>query len=647
MTYRVYSPEMLPEIEANQHRFIFLEEHRNLRGHWEVNSFDPAFVRNLDDVVDAYSSVTHLQWPKVVRAAEREGYEIVFMEDPEPVMKWLASLDQHPGVELDSDFEGTVGGLLPFQRQAVNFAKPLRAAIMNMGTGTGKSSVSIAWTKWLLDVEEFDCVIHVVKKNNLKGIARKLAKFAHIVAAVMNGTPAKRDDMYEQFAGELARGERPTIVLSYNALARDSEVLIELLSGLKVGIVWDEMPSKLRNRTTKLYRGIAELLYTSYSVYERRGKKTNHYYPRSGYERFEAKHLILTATPIYNSPADVFAIVRMCDPEVLGSITEFERKYVRGIDPWGNPQWDEHKLPLLGAEIAFMTFSVDKTDPEVAQHFPEVDEVQTTVELGERQQYLYDVLQQQYADMDDSELSSLERKDILGAINIFQLICSAPESVLQSAKEFEDWLAEGGDPDTRRGSEVASILRDLVDDDEMFLTPSAKLAKLVERLEEREGRKTLVFTRMNETVVPTITRMLDALEIPYETYTGTMTDAKRQKAIDRFRADASIEVMVLTDAGQDSIDLPEADYVIHYDRPWTAVVKTQRQNRAHRLDSLHDLVTFDDFECKGTYEERVREINERKRGYDEGVFGGKIADASRTARRDMLYALTGKGEYLD
>lgn len=634
---------MNDEIDANRHRFIFIEPHRTLKSHWEVNSLDPAFVRNLDDVVDSYSSVAHLQWSKLVAACEREGYEIIAMEDIAPILDWIRSLDRPTGAKLNSDYPGTdEDGLLPFQRQAVNFAMPLKACLMRHDTGVGKSQCAIAWTKLVL--ADHDCCIHVVKKNNLKGIQRKLGEFADIDAPVVAGSPKKRDELWMQIALDLERGNKPTFVINYEGIVNDREIIIEILTGRRVAIVWDELPSKLRNRNTKPYRRTCELLYTSYATSTYRGKTEKLAYPRAGYERFAAKHLILTATPIYNAPSDLHNILRLVDPENIDSNEEFERKYVSGIDPWGNPIWNDHKLPLFGAEVAFLTHSVDKTDPDIACHFPKPDPVTTPLKLLPKQQAIYDVLQQQYADMGDEELSALDRKDILGAINVLQMICSMPISVLKSAMEFEAWMDEGSDPDTRRGSEVAYKLRELIDDDEMFDTPSVKVLRLLDVLEERDG-KLIIFTRMNETVIPHLSAVLEELDVGHVVYHGMLTDKRRQDAIDHFRGSDDCRVLVTSDAGQDSIDLPEADYVMHWDLPWTKVVKTQRENRANRLTSEFDSVRFETLLCTNTYEERNEEILDKKDGYDVAILKGRIAEVSRIARHDLLYALSGRDEY--
>src|SRR5262249_29514224 len=121
------------------------------------------------------------------------------------------------------------------------------------------------------------------------------------------------------------------------------------------------------------------------------------------------------------------------------------------------------------------------------------------------------------------------------------------------------------------------------------------------------------------------------------------TPKAKQVIIDEFRTNREIQVFLSTDAGQDSIDLPEASLTIHYNLPWTDATLTQRRNRQDRIDSEQESLEDVTLQYDNTVENRKEEIIKVKRGYHERVFGGKAAsDLDSVGLGDYLYVLTGR-----
>ena len=88
-------------------------------------------------------------------------------------------------------------------------------------------------------------------------------------------------------------------------------------------------------------------------------------------------------------------------------------------------------------------------------------------------------------------------------------------------------------------------------------------------------------------------------------------DAKRQK----FHPDAgdpSIDVLVLSDAGEAGLNLQRGQTLIQYDRPMTAKTHAQRKGRIDRLGQKHDKIRLVDLTTDSEFEERgQRRIDEK------------------------------------
>jgi SNF2 family DNA or RNA helicase len=76
-------------------------------------------------------------------------------------------------------------------------------------------------------------------------------------------------------------------------------------------------------------------------------------------------------------------------------------------------------------------------------------------------------------------------------------------------------------------------------------------------------------------------------------------------------------VFLSSDAGGYGVDLPQANYLISYDLPWSAGKLDQREARIVRLSSQHPHVTIASFVMKGSIEERQYEMLQQKRGINE------------------------------
>lgn len=688
------------ELEQNgaPENYLFLEPHSNLKYAWQIEGEDPMFQARMERVVSRFGTVSVWDYEAFVAECEIQGYEPVFVEDPRAYFEWIMLLGQDPGVEVESKLEGRldrhgeplklIRGFLPFQATGINFMRQCeRCVYFNWSTGTGKT-LAAEGTILAKRQEGFALTLYVVKPSNLFNTQAKLHEHTGLESTILTGTPSKRMKTLAAVDEAIERGEQPILIMNAEKLRDDKDAFMMLVEGRSVLTIFDEMPEKYSNRDTALYRATAEVFYTSFST-PPQGKNAGQkvFYPKAGKDRTSKSFFVaMCATPIRTDPEGVFNCIRMMDSTIYGGIDFFNNLFVAARDQfWRIIKWKN--LDFMGAMASHVVHQADKKkDPAIAAQFPEVLPPEIDYcDIDPVTERLYSVLLNELRSLG---ASVLDFDEVLAAIGCLQMLCNNPQAVLDSSIRYETYLCEVENDlplwmklpcyycrrsdngkecrhpyvvskpkakEVRRwhdrhkhGSEVALKLRTLVDDDSKFTDRDSKgnlvqpkLIKLYERLQEH-GDKTIVFCSLNEMGLPYITEWFDVWGISYVTYHGGLTAKQKQEAQDAFRTNPDIQVFLGTDAGKDSIDLPEADLTIHYDEPWSWAGLEQRENRQHRIDSEKQSVQTVTLRIPNTVEDRKAQVIARKKGYHDQVFGGDIADqAEELSKADFEYILFG------
>lgn len=616
--------ELLALSKEERSRILFLEQHPSIEMHWLISGFDQSFIKDFPSLKNR-RIVNLFRIKPLVYEAEKLGYRIIWIHDPSEIMRWIDSLDDGPDVEILSNLPETIRGFLPFQIQGYNFLKDKQAGIANWSTGTGKSVLACGLVKYHFDNDGFDVCLWVVKTHNKINTQRSLQRLTGLKSVVIDGPRKRRVKLYAQAE------QTPIVIMNYEKFRDDPEDLLRLVQGRRVFIIWDEMPTKLKNRDTKLYRAIVAILYRNRNKISLETSRPS-----------ELRQVMLSATPIENSPEDFFNCVRLLDSTVFGTVKEFHSKYVASFSRWGWGQPSGWKnLDLLGARAAHITHQVDKTDADIAAQFPSVIDEIVYVDMEENHRAIYDKLMGQYKkDMSQN----LDAPNILSRINVAQMLLNHPLSVLNSAHKREEAIQAtlDGSPDVG-GSELARRLVETVGEAPFTKSSAEKLDMLVEILNGCDG-KCIVFTSMNQTLIPLVSQQLSAIGYNNVVYHGSLSTKEKQDAEDLFKSDPLCKVFISSDAGSDSINLEIANTVVHYDMPWKWSTLVQRQNRAHRITSKHDRVRYYTLMYSNTIEERKRDKILQKEDFHNAVLRGSVADISggaRLGKQELQYILFG------
>jgi SNF2 family DNA or RNA helicase len=298
--------------------------------------------------------------------------------------------------------------------------------------------------------------------------------------------------------------------------------------------------------------------------------------------------LALTGTPVENRLAELWSILDLTTPGLLGPFARFRREYAAPIERWQDPTATQRLRLLTGPFVLRRT----KSDPAIAPELPDKTELTVTCQLTREQATLYQAAVDEVFARDLGE--GIERRGrILKLLTELKQICNHPAQ----------YLGERGPLPGRSG----------------------KLARAVELLAEvvTAGDRALVFTQyraMGDLLAEHLAAVLGLPSVPF--LHGGVSRTSRETMVDAFQHDDSAPPLLLISlkAGGTGLNLTRATHVLHFDRWWNPAVEDQATDRAYRIGQhravlVHKLVTA------GTLEERIAALIDAKRALAGAVLG--------------------------
>ena len=141
---------------------------------------------------------------------------------------------------------------------------------------------------------------------------------------------------------------------------------------------------------------------------------------------------------------------------------------------------------------------------------------------------------------------------------------------------------------------------------------SAKLDELVAYIAEvaESGRKAIIFSQWVGPLETIAQALRDYGPLQYH---GKVPHKERQPILDRFKADPSKHVILMSyGTGSVGLNLQFTNYVFLFDRWWNPAIEDQAINRAHRVGQKEP-VFITRFVTPNTIEGRIAEVLEKKR----------------------------------
>jgi SNF2 family DNA or RNA helicase len=165
---------------------------------------------------------------------------------------------------------------------------------------------------------------------------------------------------------------------------------------------------------------------------------------------------------------------------------------------------------------------------------------------------------------------------------------------------------------------------------------SAKFETFLETVEEvvSGGHRLLVFSAFSS-MLRIMRATLDARGISYGYLDGTTKDRDRQSEVHRFMQPEGPPLFLCSlKAGGVGLTLTAANYVVLYDPWWNPAVERQAIDRTHRIGQRNPVTAYR-LVTKGTVEEKIRALAERKAGLSRSVIKADGALTKALTREDL------------
>ena len=151
------------------------------------------------------------------------------------------------------------------------------------------------------------------------------------------------------------------------------------------------------------------------------------------------------------------------------------------------------------------------------------------------------------------------------------------------------------------------------------------------------GHKVLLFSQFT-TMLERLYRILEEEKIASHMLTGATPKEKRIEMVESFAHDEVPVFCISLKAGGTGLNLTAADVVIHFDPWWNSAVQNQATDRAHRIGQKN-VVNVYRILAKGTIEEKIVELQERKLQLSDRILGGESLQAQGLTREELLELL--------
>ena len=310
--------------------------------------------------------------------------------------------------------------------------------------------------------------------------------------------------------------------------------------------------------------------------------------------------LALTGAPVENRLSELWAIMALVTPGLLGTWEGFRDRFARPIE--GSQDTD------AGAKLRLRLapFILRRTKEQVLTELPPKTEIVQHIEPSDAERKLIEAERSRaLAELEagaGKDAHGNQRIAILAALTRLRQLACAPQLLVEDSP-----------------------------------VPSSKLTvlrELVQSLKD-EGHQVLVFSQF--------TSLLNLIEDDWEDagltwlrLDGSTPQAERKNLVKRFQNGEADAFLLSLKAGGTGLNLTAASYVIHCDPWWNPATEDQASDRAHRMGQTKP-VTIYRLVMKPSVEEKILALHQTKRDLIDAVLAG--TDQAATLSEDDLMGL--------
>jgi len=391
-----------------------------------------------------------------------------------------------------------------------------------------------------------------------------------------------------------------------------------------------------------------------------------------------APKLLLTATPLQNSLAELYGLVSVIDPHVFGDMASFRDQFLRGNDEAGRNQRLKQRLQpvcqrtLRKQVLEYIRFT--RRIPLTEDFYPTDEEQrlydqvsvylqrESLLALPNAQRTLMTLvlrkllasstfaiagtlrslvkrlkgLEQRQALFDEMDLDDIdeltdeleEEKDSFVPAAVFSCDAELLRGELAELESYAE-LAEGIQHNAK-GQALIRVLQTALEQAQtlgaarkaVVFTESRRTQAYLFELLRQNGYEGQIVLISGSNADPLSTRIYqDWLArhrgSPY--VSGSRTADTKAALIEEFRDRATL--LIATESAAEGVNLQFASLVVNYDLPWNPQRVEQRIGRCHRYGQQHDVVVVNFLNRRNAADQRVFQLLAEKFRLFDGVFG--------------------------
>lgn len=290
-----------------------------------------------------------------------------------------------------------------------------------------------------------------------------------------------------------------------------------------------------------------------------------------------SQKILLTGTPIENSTADLWSLLNVSNPGILGPYTRFVKHFSNKIEKQGDVQKAKELKEIT------QPFILRRTKEQVAKELPPRHEQVFYCDMLPEQESLYEKTKSYFRNelMQTIQHNGLEKSRIYVLKGLLKLRQMANHPYLA---------------------------------DNTFSHESGKFNQILESLDNvlKGGNKVLLFSQF-VSHLKLFKQALQERNIPFTYIDGSINSQERAAQVKLFQDTKDYPVFLISlKAGGVGLNLTAADYVFLADPWWNPAVERQAMDRAHRIGRKNPVFVYK-FITENTVEEKIIRLQERKK----------------------------------
>lgn len=537
--------------DLNAELAVFFDQRNRFKGRFpdDFHYFSERFNFR-EDIVIGEDALAYVR-----QCAEDAAQQIRAQQISQQILQYNGIL---PGIKVR---------LFPYQNEGVAFLASRGRALLADDMGLGKTLQAISAANWLSDHAGVTNALVVCPTSLKHQWAREIAKFTGKPVQIIQGPAEGRDVQY--------RADALFYIINYELVMRDLSVINESLNPDL--LILDEA-QRIKNWRTKIASTI-KLIPSRYAF-------------------------VLTGTPLENRIEDLYSLLQVVDPRILG------------------PLWrcllDYHVCDERGKVIGYRNLSelrkrisgvmLRRNRSLVSEQLPDKTEVRLDIPMTKQQKEIHDSAMSSAGQLADiakkRPLTPSESNRLMAALQQARMACNAVGLVDKKT------------------------------------TGSPKLDELSNLLEElclQSNRKVVVFSQW-ALMTEMVESLAHSLKLGCVRLHGGVPSHKRGELTEKFEQDDAVQLFISTDAGGVGLNLQSATALINLDMPWNPAVLDQRIARIHRLGQRNKVQIFL-LLAEDAYEQQVARLVQNKRDLFDNVVSPEATEDVVGISKKMLESI--------